>query len=240
MTRSMPPSPDETDSSEVIERLQVALKLVPIIVWQLKEHLAAHARRDDLTSYGNEGALVAARTYDADQGVRFERWASMKIRGTIIDTLRVQTDLPRRLYDRLRALEAANWAAEGLAFDDAGSAPPGSAGAADARISDRLVAMATAYAAGALLTADDDRLESLQDARGTPEEELAREQLRAQIRAAIAERPDDERLLLERYYFGDATMAEASGGLSRSWSSRLHSRALAGVARSLQRAKVTP
>jgi RNA polymerase sigma factor for flagellar operon FliA len=240
MTESMPPSPDEPESPEIREHIRVALALVGVVVTHLKVHLAVHARRDDLTSYGNEGALIAARTYDPDQGVRFERWASLKIRATIIDNLRVQADLPRRLYGRLRALEATLWAEEGVALDDPGSAPPGSAAAADARISDRLAAMATAYAAGAFLASDDGTLDSLEDSRATPEEELAREQLKQQIRAAVAERPDAERELLERYYFRGATMAEASGGLSRSWASRLHARALSGLARSLQRAKITP
>jgi RNA polymerase sigma factor for flagellar operon FliA len=238
MTSSMPPSRDEVDSPEVAARVQSALVLVRIVVHQMKSELALHARIDDLTSYGNEGALVAARTYDVDQGVSFDRWATLKIRGAIIDGLRVQTDLPRRLYERLRALDAVNWTQEGIVLDDAGSPPPGSAQAADQRIEDRLAAMATAYAARVFMANDQETLEALRDSRGTPEEELAREQLRAAVRSAIAERPDDERTLLERYYYGGATMAEASGGLSRSWSSRLHARAIAGVARSLMRAKI--
>ena len=200
--------------------------------------LFAHARKDDLTSYGNEGALLAARTYDAGRGVPFDRWAALKIRGAIIDGLRAESDLPRRLYRKLRALEAVNWAQEGIGLDDATGAPAGCAVAADARIGDRLAAMATAYAAGALLSRDRATLEAIEDERGTPEEELAREELKAAVRAAIAERPDTERALLERYYYDEATMAEASGGLSRSWASRLHARAISGVAKSLLRSKI--
>ncbi len=234
-------SRDAEDSPEVLARLDTAIALVPRLAQYLKEHLAPHARRDDLQSYGNEGALAAARTFDPGQGVPFERWAALKIRGAILDALRVETDLPRRLYRRLRALEAENAAQEGLALDDAGTAPPGSAAAADARISDRLAAMATAYAAGSLMVRGDETLESLKDGRDTPEEEVAREELRAAIRAAIAEHAwSKERTLLEqRYYFGDVSMAEASGGLSRSWACRLHARAIGGVARSLQKAKVS-
>jgi RNA polymerase sigma factor for flagellar operon FliA len=238
MKRTM--SPRDEDSPEVSARIHTALALVAPIVAQMKQHLVAHARKDDLGSFGNEGALAAGRTFDPDLGVPFERWATLKIRGAIIDGLRVQADLPRRLYARIRALEALNSAQEGMAHEDAGAAPPGSAAAADARIADRLAAMATAYAAGALLASDDATLESLRDSRGTPEEQLAREELRAAIRQAVAERPEPERALLERYYFGDATMAEAAGGLSRSWASRLHARAISGRARSLQKAKLVP
>ena len=60
------------------------------------------------------------------------------------------------------------------------------------------------------------------------------------LRAAIAERPDAERLLLERHYFGEATMDEAAKelGLSKSWASRLHARALEGVAKAMRRQKI--
>ena len=99
--------------------------------------------------------------------------------------------------------------------------------------------MATAYATGVLLANDDETLNSLRDSRGTPEDELAREELKARICAAISSRPNDERALLERYYYGGATMSEAAGGLSGPWASRLHARALRGVARSLIAAKLT-
>jgi RNA polymerase sigma factor for flagellar operon FliA len=234
----MPRRRDEEDSPEVLARLEVALALVPRIASQMRENLAPHARRDDLQSYGNEGALAAARTFDAGLGVPFDRWAILKIRGSIVDALRTETDLPRRLYTRLRALDALNTTQEGLALDEALSAPPGSAVAADARLSDRLAAMATAYAAGSLMVRGEAALAMIRDEGESPEEELQREQLKATLRSAIDERPAQERNLLERYYFDGLSMSEASGGLSRSWASRLHARAIDGVARSLSKAKV--
>ncbi len=60
------------------------------------------------------------------------------------------------------------------------------------------------------------------------------------LKAAIDERPDQERQLLRRIYFDDLTIDEASReiGLSKSWGSRLHARAIEGLQRSLKRAKV--
>ena len=61
----------------------------------------------------------------------------------------------------------------------------------------------------------------------------------ARVREAIAERPEQERVLLTRHYFDDVTFEEAARelGLSKSWASRLHSRAIEGLARSLKRAR---
>jgi RNA polymerase sigma factor (sigma-70 family) len=227
------------DSPEVGARIRTALALVSSVLREMDVRQTVHASKDDLKSFGNEGALVAGRTYDPNAGRTFEHWVRLKIRAAIVDGLRVQGGLPRGLYARLRAIEAANWAHDGMTFRDPASPPPGSAGAAEAPIGDRLAAMATAYAARALLASDDETLNSLRDARGTPEDELAREELKARICAAINSRPNDERALLEGYYYGGTTMSEAAGGLSRPRASRLHAQALRGVARSLIRLKLT-
>ena len=224
-----------SESPEVRARIDAALALVPVIVERLPRlPFARGARKDDLRSYANEGALSAGRSYDPSHGVPFDRWATLNIRRALVEGLRAESMLSRRLKERLRAIDAA---IDARAPEKAESIP-GTALAADARVTDRLAAMATAYAAGILMTRDQATLESIEDTRGTPEDELARHELKAAVRSAIAERPEAERVLLERYYFDDATMAEASGGRSRPWASRLHARAIGGVAKSLMRANV--
>ncbi len=60
------------------------------------------------------------------------------------------------------------------------------------------------------------------------------------VRSAIAERPDAERHLLQRHYFEDVNFDEAARelGLSKSWASRLHARAIEGLARTLKTRRV--
>lgn len=52
--------------------------------------------------------------------------------------------------------------------------------------------------------------------------------------------PTVERTLLERYYLGDVTLDEAarSMGLSKSWGSRLHARAVQTLARDLRKLSI--
>ncbi len=61
-----------------------------------------------------------------------------------------------------------------------------------------------------------------------PEERLATEQLRAQIRRAVLKLPDRQRLLVERHYFGDERFEVIADelGISKSWASRLHAQAM--------------
>ena len=60
------------------------------------------------------------------------------------------------------------------------------------------------------------------------DERLELEQQKTRIRAAIAKLPDNERKLLEGYYFHGKTLEEAGAaiGQSKSWASRLHARAV--------------
>jgi len=71
----------------------------------------------------------------------------------------------------------------------------------------------------------------------SPEAHAATRQLLARITRAIDERPEAERQLLRRHYFDDVTVEQAAAelGLSKSWASRLHARAIEGVAKALRR-----
>jgi RNA polymerase sigma factor for flagellar operon FliA len=230
------PARSPSDSPEVLARVTAGMPLIGAIVRQLRTQLSLQMPEDELASFAHEGLLTAARSFDPSRGVPFERWVAVKARGAVLEWLRRQGVLSRALHARLRAIIASNDAEEGLIEEDAGGAKTTPEGA-DARLTAYLTVMATSLALGSLTVRDGDGvLSKLEDGSETVEEKTMREELRAHVREAIAERPPRERELLERYYFEDKTLEEASGGLSRSWSSRLLAQATAGVARSLRRA----
>ena len=66
----------------------------------------------------------------------FGAWAYLKIRGAILDGLRKQADLPRSVYSKLRAFEAANNVREGQIEDESAAASE-TAESADARVAAR-------------------------------------------------------------------------------------------------------
>jgi RNA polymerase sigma factor for flagellar operon FliA len=237
----MSPPRHEADSPAVLARIEEGIALVPIVVRQLRANLASMIDLEDLESHAREGALLAARSFDESRGVPFRRWASLRIRGATIDGIRRQGDVPRRMYDRLRELEAANHIEETLLEED-GSAPPSSPEGADARLDDYLSAMATALAAGTILVRESDELNKIADDREPADELLAREQLRQAVRDAIATRPEGERALVEKYWLEGMTLDEAAKelGLSKSWASRVMARAMDGITRALQRRSFGP
>ncbi len=239
MTSSMIQGSASHDPPEVIALIAEATPLIAPIIRQVRTQLAVRVEHEDLVSFGNNGALTAARTYEKKRGAPFACWATLKIRGAILDGLRREAEMPRSFHAKLRALVASNEAEEGLLDEDA-SSPPSSPSLADERLTSHLTAMATAMAMGTMMLRDETTLESIEDDRGTVEDEAMREQLASRVRAAVAERPTQEREMLERYYFEGMSLEEAAGGMSRSWGSRLLAQATAGVAKSLKRASFEP
>ena len=229
------------DGPEVLARIKEGLDLVDILARQLRRQFGPHAHVDDLASQGREALLAAARSFDPDRGVPFRRWANLRVRGAMIDSMRSQGNLPRRVYRKLRAVQAADLAYEGTAEDAAG-APPATPEAADAKLSDQLGTAAMAMALSFLTMKSGDALDHARDESESPEQAVSRAELATAIRAAVAERPEAERRLIERHYFDDVTFEEAARelGLSKSWASRLHARAIEAVGRSLKRTRVQP
>jgi RNA polymerase sigma factor for flagellar operon FliA len=77
----------------------------------------------------------------------------------------------------------------------------------------------------------------LSDDRPAAEERLIDAQMGTLIRQAIAALPDKERQLLEMHYFGGKNLQDAGKalGLSKSWASRLHARAVDLLRREVER-----
>jgi RNA polymerase sigma factor for flagellar operon FliA len=107
---------------------------------------------------------------------------------------------------------------------------------ADARLGTYLAGIATAIAMGTMVAAPRPNVDS-EGRDVTPEDLVGNAELVARVKAIVLRLPDAERTLVERHYFGDETLdqAAASLGLSKSWGSRLHARAIETIARELKR-----
>jgi RNA polymerase sigma factor FliA len=229
------PTKPPPDSPEVLARIAEGLDVVDMVARQLRRQFGPYVRFDDLVSQGREALLSAARSFDTERGLEFRRWANLRVRGAMIDFVRSSGNLPRRVYRKLRAVQAADRVHE-VAAEEQAAAPALTAEDADAKIADQLGTAAMAMAIGFLAMRSGDALERVEDQGTSPEEAVGQAEILAAIRTAIAERPEAERHLLQRHYFDDVNFDEAARelGLSKSWASRLHARAIEGLARSLK------
>ena len=230
---------ESKESPEVLERFSSALGLVDIIARQILRTLGGAGDFEELLSFGREGLWDAARRFDDSRGVPFRGYANFRVRGAIIDGVRSSARLSRRTHERLNGLQAAARISEGAFEDVSVPRPPGSGPAeAELALADHLAAMATAMAAGLIApTAHGESGErTLVDLSDNPEQVYGQAQLLALIRTAIAELPHEEAELVRRHYLEGARFDHVAEelGLSKSWASRLHTRALTRLSKRLR------
>jgi len=226
------------DTKEVLERFHAHMDLVDLIARQLARELGRSAELDDLRAMGHQGLLEAARRFDEGRGVTFRRFANYRVRGAMLDGVRKSAPLPRRAHARIRALEAALLVAETAAEDAGSSAIADDARASEQKLTEHLADMATAMAVGLLATpaVGDEGEPSAVDTALSPEEAVAQAELRTIVIDALEELPSDERELVRRHYLEGERFdhVAASLGLSKSWGSRLHTRAVARLTKRLR------
>jgi RNA polymerase sigma factor for flagellar operon FliA len=73
------------------------LGLVKNIAWRLVPTYKNHLEFDDLYSLGVLGLMDAIEKYDVEKNIKFETYASLRIKGAIIDQIRKQDWIPRNL-----------------------------------------------------------------------------------------------------------------------------------------------
>ena len=83
------------------------LPLVQYAVTELASRVPRHVSRSDLVSTGMVGLAQAARAYDAERGIAFDRYASQRIRGALLDELRSRDWASRTVRAKARAVTAA-------------------------------------------------------------------------------------------------------------------------------------
>ncbi len=182
---------------------------------------------EELVAYGARGLVEAADRFDASRGLSFVTFAHYRIKGAIFDGLREMGWLSRPEYARHRAEERANAYLENAADREVGAAARSPATLEDevSGLADQVGALTAIFVTS--LEAEP-VAERLADPRATAEARLGDAQAGARVLRAVASLPDKERSLVEAYYFGGKKLEEAGAllGLSKSWASRLHARAV--------------
>ncbi|MBS4172542.1 FliA/WhiG family RNA polymerase sigma factor [Bacillus sp. FJAT-49736] len=84
-------------------------KYMPLVhyhVQRIAVGLPRNVSRDDLKSFGMLGLLDALNKFDAKRDLKFDTYASFRIRGAILDGLRKEDWLPRSTREKAKKIEA--------------------------------------------------------------------------------------------------------------------------------------
>ncbi|MEE1305764.1 MAG: FliA/WhiG family RNA polymerase sigma factor [Agathobacter sp.] len=82
-------------------------QLVKLVAGRLSMYLGHNVEYEDLVSYGIFGLIDAIDKFDADKNVKFETYASLRIRGAILDQIRKMDWIPRTVRQRQRKIDDA-------------------------------------------------------------------------------------------------------------------------------------
>jgi RNA polymerase sigma factor for flagellar operon FliA len=86
--------------------------LVKLVAGRLSMYLGHNVEYDDLVGYGTFGLIDAIDKFDYSKGYKFETYASLRIRGAILDQIRKMDWIPRSIRQKQRKIESAYQALE--------------------------------------------------------------------------------------------------------------------------------
>ncbi len=223
---------DFNDKAAVVEQY---MPYVRSIAAKVKKKVPNEIEFSDLEEYGMLGLLEAAERFDPEKGYNFMTFSYYRIRGAVYDGLRSMGWMSRTEYARARFEERANeYLAEVAHAEEMGTEAPENP--FDQAV-EELATVVQGLAAVYITSLDAAECLQVEDqATARPDEAVGLEQARALVRETITRLGDQERQLLEMYYYGDKTLQEvgASLGLSKSWTCRLHARAIKKLKRLLE------
>ncbi len=187
---------------------------VRFIARRIYERLPQHVDLDDLVSAGLVGLLDAASKFDRSKQVQFKSYAQFRIRGAILDSLRVLDWSPRELRRRGREMAEAIRALT----TRLGRTPADTEIAQEMGMPLATFQQMTGELKGTEIGSldvehaeDADEMEIAFVATPSDEDPLAlcmQNQSRAQLAAAIEALPEKERLVLTLSYYEELTLKE--------------------------------
>lgn len=199
------------------EREQVLLQHMPLVrmvAYRILERLPQSMEFDDLMSAGVVGLMDAYNKFDTTKKVLFRSYAAVRIRGSILDSLRGMDWAPREVRRKAREMEMATQ----RLTQRMGRKPQQSEVAAE-------MGMAFASFQKLRLTVKGLQISSLQEphSEGSPEQETVyvetgseddplqrcmRSERAARLSAVVAELPEREQRVLQMYYVEEMTLKE--------------------------------
>jgi len=226
---------------ELIERY---LPLVRNVVDRIKLNLPAHVDVDDLYSVGVTGLIAAVRKYDPTQDNTFAAYATMRIRGAVLDELRRLDWIPRRARAKARKIKEAVNEIEQVTGTAATEEEIRHRLGLSVKEYNRWMEEARPVSFVAIDGPADEEHEtaSLHEVIADENNVLARdkmehEELLQLVAQRIQQLPDIPRKILAMYYFENMRLAEIAAvfGLTESRICQIHSQTVLSLRAALQR-----
>lgn len=212
--------------------------LVKIVAGRLSMYLGYNVEYDDLVGYGIFGLIDAIDKFDINKDVKFETYASLRIRGSILDQIRKMDWIPRTVRQKQKKIEIAIKKIEAKT----GRTALDEEIAEELKLSnDELLNWQSQLKVTNMVSLNEyveQGMEPVMDAKDNsqfiqPEDAVAEEELKKVLDEALQILTEKERKVITLYYYEDLTLKEISNILevSESRVSQLHTKALVKMKR---------
>ncbi len=224
----------EKPSPELREQIIIEYApLVRLVAGRMSMYLGYNVEYDDLVSYGVFGLIDAIDKFDLGKDVKFETYASLRIRGSILDQIRKMDWIPRTVRQKQRRIDEAIKKIEmetGKNATDEQIAKE--LGVSDLEFTEWQSQLKVTNVVS-LNEFVEQGLEPAMDARRNsqfiqPEDAVAEEELKIMLEDAMDSLTEREKKVILLYYYEELTLKEISKVLevSESRVSQLHTKAL--------------
>lgn len=207
--------------------------LVKVVAGRLSMYLGYNVEYEDLVSYGVFGLIDAIDKFDTGKEVKFETYASLRIRGAILDQIRKMDWIPRTIRQRQKQIDSAIKELEqknGKPATDAELAAY--IGISEDEFldwqnqvkADNIISLNEYLEQGNDISSD----KGMSSGFDTPEGVIERSELKSMLEEALELLTEKEKKVILLYYYEELTLKEISRVLevSESRVSQLHTKAL--------------
>lgn len=207
--------------------------LIRYVVGRVKVTLPSTISIEDIAGYGVEGLINAIERYSPQKNTRFETYALIRIRGSILDRIRSQDFLPRSVRKKIKDIKNAQ---EHLK-QELGRMPTTTEVASYLDMDPDKVLQ---------LLSEDTTMTSLYDKKGNtddsveiidtiqdtnklnPQEQAEEQNVKQELEKALKRLPERERIIMVLYYQENMTLKEIGSTINMSESRvcQLHAQAI--------------
>lgn len=207
--------------------------LIRYVVGRVKVTLPATISIEDIAGYGVEGLINAIERYSPQKNTRFETYALIRIRGSILDRIRSQDFLPRSVRKKIKDIKNAQ---EHLK-QELGRMPTTNEVATFLDMDPEKVTQ---------ILSEDTTMTSLYDKKGSsddsveiidtiqdtnklnPQEQAEEQNVKQELEKALKRLPERERIIMVLYYQENMTLKEIGQTINMSESRvcQLHAQAI--------------
>lgn len=235
--------------ADAMLREQLILHYAPLVTSvasRVGMKLPSTVEHADLVSYGMFGLIDAIEKFELDREIKFETYATSRIRGAILDELRASDWVPRSVRSKARAVDRAHAELEGTlhrAPTDTEIAEHMQIPASELRSIRHLVSTVNLVALDEVFGASEQlepvgHLDVAQGSRATdPARSFESKETKFLLSQAMDQLGEREKIMLVLYYYEGMTLAEIGKvlGVTESRISQMHTAAMGRLREKLSR-----